>query len=174
MCIRTFSPCYPTQAGPIVPYTRNPDSAFPGGFHDFPGRLYPGLGRSPGGFPDLDPFRMQAPHQCAGAQGGNTDPPTLGHSITGPSCYDRYRQYHCCSLYQQTGEDPFPHPLRLVVDLFLWLQSQDIAIRARHIPGCLNVIADWLSQPNQPIMTEWSLHPQVVNQIFKLWGGPTS
>ena len=42
---------------------------------------------------------------------GNIGPPTLGHSITGPSCYDRYRQYHCCSLYQQTGEDPFPHPV---------------------------------------------------------------
>ena len=50
--------------------------------------------------------------------------------------------------------------LRLVVDLLLWLQSQDIAIRARHIPGCLNVIADRLSQPNQPITTEWSPHPR--------------
>ena len=36
--------------------------------------------------------------------------------------------------------------LRLVVDLFLWLQTQNIAIRARHIPGSLNVIADRLSQ----------------------------
>ena len=40
--------------------------------------------------------------------------------------------------------------LRLVVDLFLWLQTQDIAIRARHILGCLNVIAIHLSRPNQP------------------------
>ena len=36
--------------------------------------------------------------------------------------------------------------LRLVVDLFLWLQTQDITLRARHIPGCLSVIADRLSQ----------------------------
>ena len=49
--------------------------------------------------------------------------------------------------------------LRLVVDLFLWLQTQNRAIWARHILGCLNVIADQLSQPNQPITTEWSLHP---------------
>ena len=28
------------------------------------------------------------------------------------------------------------------MDLFLWLQSQDTAIWARHIPGYLNVIAD--------------------------------
>ena len=62
--------------------------------------------------------------------------------------------------------------LRLVVDLFLWFQTQDITLRARHIPGCLNVIADRLSRPNQPIMTEWSLHPEVVNLIFRLWGTP--
>ena len=50
------------------------------------------------------------PHHCARAHGSNIGPPTLGLSITGPSCYDRYRQYHCCSLYQQTGWNPFPHP----------------------------------------------------------------
>ena len=62
--------------------------------------------------------------------------------------------------------------LQLVVDLFLWLQTQDITLRARHIPGCLNVISDQLSLPNQPIMTEWRLHPEVVNLIFRLWGTP--
>ena len=38
--------------------------------------------------------------------------------------------------------------LRLVVDLFLWLQTQDITLRARHNTGCLNVIAEGLSRPN--------------------------
>ena len=51
-------------------------------------------------------FRTRAPHQCVGAQGGNICPPSLGYSITGPSCFDRYRQCHCCSLHQQTGWDP--------------------------------------------------------------------
>ena len=46
--------------------------------------------------------------------------------------------------------------LCLVVDLFVWLQTRDIAIWARHISGCLNVIhvADRLSWPNQPITSE--------------------
>ena len=44
--------------------------------------------------------------------------------------------------------------LCMVFDLFMWLQAQDIVLRARHIPGCLNVIADHLSPPNQPITTE--------------------
>ena len=62
--------------------------------------------------------------------------------------------------------------LRLVVDLFKWLQAQDIILRARHIPGCLNVIADRLSRPNQPISTEWSLHSEIVDRIFQFWGTP--
>ena len=62
--------------------------------------------------------------------------------------------------------------LRLVVDLILWLQTQDTAIWARHIPGCLNVIAVWLSRPNQPITTESSLHQEIVKQIFRMWGTP--
>ena len=65
-----------------------------------------------------------------------------------------------------------PTLLRLTVDLFLWLESQSIIVRARHIPGCLNVIADHLSRPNQPIPTEWSLHPEIVSRIFRVWGTP--
>ena len=62
--------------------------------------------------------------------------------------------------------------LRLTVELFLWLESQDIIVWARHIPGCLNMIADHLSRPNQPIPTEWSLHPEIVKRIFRVWGTP--
>ena len=36
----------------------------------------------------------------------------------------------------------------LLVDLFLWLQSQGIVLRARHFLGCLNVIADRLFRPD--------------------------
>ena len=60
--------------------------------------------------------------------------------------------------------------LLLVVDLFMWLQAQDIVLRARHIPGCLNVIADCLSRPNQPVSTEWSIHSDKFLTIFKFWG----
>ena len=67
--------------------------------------------------------------------------------------------------------------LCLVVDLFLWLQNQDIhvAIQARHILSCLNVIGleDHLPRLKQPITTEWSLHPEIVTRIFGTWGTPT-
>ena len=76
------------------------------------------------------------------------------------------------SYINKQGGTRFPTLLRLTVDLFLWLESQGIIVRARHIPGCLNVIADHLSCPNQPIPTEWSLHPEIVSRIFRVWGTP--
>ena len=74
----------------------------------------PRAGAPTWGFSDcgcMDPFRTRAPHQCTGAQGSNIGPPSLGYSITGPSCFDCYRQYHCCNLHQQTRWNPFPPPV---------------------------------------------------------------
>ena len=174
---RNCSPCYPTQAvaEPIVSHIRNPYLTFPGGVHHFHRRLKTGLGRSHGGFSDcgcMDPFRTRAPHQCTGAQGGNIGPQSLGNSITGPSCFDSADNTTVVAYINKQGGTHSHLLLRLVVDLFQWFQTQDITLRARHISGCLNVIADRLSRPSQPIMTEWSLHPEVVNLIFRLWGTP--
>ena len=58
------------------------------------------------------------------------------------------------------------------VDLFLWQHSQDIVLWARHIPGCLNVIADHLSRPFQSINIKWSLHPEIAALTFEFWGIP--
>ena len=76
------------------------------------------------------------------------------------------------SYINKQGGTRSPTLLRLAVDLFLWLESQGIIVQARHIPGCLNVIADHLSRPNQPIPTEWSLHPEIVSHIFRVCGTP--
>ena len=36
----------------------------------------------------------------------------------------------------------------------------------------MNVIADHLFRPNQPISTEWSLHSKIVSLFFVFWGTP--
>ena len=46
------------------------------------------------------------------------------------------------------------------------------SIKTRHIPGCVNVMADLLSRSNQVQSTEWSLHPQVFKQICQKWFTP--
>ena len=76
------------------------------------------------------------------------------------------------SYINKQGGTHSPTLIRLTVELLLWLEAQNIIVRARHIPGCLNVIADHLSRPNQPIPTEWSLRPEIVKRIFRLWGSP--
>ena len=172
-----LGPCQPTSAmaGPTFSYLRNPDPRISGGLYDFHGRLQSGLGRPHGGFQDfgyLDPYRPQAPHQLCGVQGGYLCPTALGSSASGPPGHDRHGQFDGSFIYQQAGGTRSPTLLLLTVDLFLWLESQSIVVRARHIPGCLNVIADHLSRLNQPIPTEWSLHPKILSRIFRVWGTP--
>ena len=148
--VRPAVPCQPTSAvaGPIFSNVRYPHPTFPGGIHHFHGRFYPGVGRPYGGFSNFrypDPSGSPAQYQLFGAQGGSFGPKPLGFSALGSPGF--------------------------VVDLFMWLQAQDIVLRARHIPGCLNVIiADRLSRPNQLILTEWSLNSEIV--ISQFWGTP--
>ena len=50
-----------------------------------------------------------------------------------------------------------------------WCHPYKITLKARHIPGCLKVMANLLSRSNQVQSTEWSLHPQVFKQICHKW-----
>ena len=47
----------------------------------------------------------------------------------------------------------------LLWKIMIWCHHYHIPLKARHIPGCLNVMADLLSRSNQVQSTEWSLHP---------------
>ena len=52
--------------------------------------------------------------------------------------------------------------------LLSWCHPRGIVLRARHIPGPLNAIADKLSH-KQVIQTEWSLSQQVFNLLCSRW-----
>ena len=60
----------------------------------------------------------------------------------------------------------------LIWRILAFTNSRRIQIRARHIPGSLNIIADSLSRRDKVIQTEWSLHQQIFNQICKVWHTP--
>ena len=53
-----------------------------------------------------------------------------------------------------------------------WCTRKQVTLRARHIPGRLNVIADKLSRLGQTIQTEWFLHPEVFQAICSRWYQP--
>ena len=56
--------------------------------------------------------------------------------------------------------------------ILTWCHLNNVTLRARHVPGSLNVIVDGLSRRNQIQSTEWSLSPQIFKQISKLWESP--
>ena len=56
--------------------------------------------------------------------------------------------------------------------ILTWCNLNNVTLRARHIPGSLNVIADGLTRRNKIQSTEWSLSPQVFKQISKIWESP--
>ena len=53
--------------------------------------------------------------------------------------------------------------------ILTWCSQRQVTLKARHIPGHLNVIADKLSRLGQTIQTEWSLLPEVFQQICNRW-----
>ena len=56
--------------------------------------------------------------------------------------------------------------------ILCWCTRKQVTLRACHIPGWLNVIADKLSRLGQTIQTEWSLHPEVFQAICCQWHQP--
>ena len=58
-------------------------------------------------------------------------------------------------------------------DLLLWCQEQNITLKAVHIKGSMNVMADLLSRDSHSVNTEWSLHPSVTQKLWISWFTPT-
>ena len=56
--------------------------------------------------------------------------------------------------------------------ILAWCHTHGVTLRARHVPGSLNVIADALSRKGQIQPTEWSLSPQVFQKVVRLWEYP--
>ncbi|XP_051959970.1 uncharacterized protein LOC127627568, partial [Xyrauchen texanus] len=62
-----------------------------------------------------------------------------------------------------------PYMSQLARRILLWSQQRLESLRATHIPGNLNVIADALSRQSLPA-GEWRLHPQSVQLIWDWFG----
>ena len=56
--------------------------------------------------------------------------------------------------------------------ILTWCSQRQVTLKARHIPGRLNVIADKLSRLNQTIQTEWSLLPDIFQRLCSKWHRP--
>ena len=56
--------------------------------------------------------------------------------------------------------------------ILTWCTRHQVTLKARHIPGQLNVVADKLSRLGQTIQTEWSLLQEVFQTICSRWHRP--
>ena len=56
--------------------------------------------------------------------------------------------------------------------ILTWCTQKQVTLKAQHIPGRLNVVADELSRLGQTIQTEWSLLPEVFQTICNRWNRP--
>ena len=60
----------------------------------------------------------------------------------------------------------------LLWKIMTWCHRYQRTLKARHIPGCLNVRADLLFRSNQVQSTEWSLYLQLFHHICQKWFTP--
>ncbi|XP_064107554.1 uncharacterized protein LOC135216312 [Macrobrachium nipponense] len=58
-------------------------------------------------------------------------------------------------------------------DLLLWAKERNITLLTHFIEGEKNVRADLLSRERQVLTTEGTLHHEVCNRLWELWGEPT-
>jgi ribonuclease HI len=76
-----------------------------------------------------------------------------------------------CYINSQGGTNS-PSLCDLAALLLLKLHSMHTEMKAAHIPGCRNVLADSLERAGQIISTEWTLHQEIFRQICSFWGLP--
>ncbi|VDI73954.1 Hypothetical predicted protein [Mytilus galloprovincialis] len=78
------------------------------------------------------------------------------------------------SYINKQGGTHSPELCYLTWDLYQWCIQNKVTIRAVHIPGKINLLADALSRgKNLFKMTEWTLNNMIVNMIFQRLGTPS-
>ena len=85
------------------------------------------------------------------------------HTQQGNSPEIRQCDSHCLS--QQNGGTHSETLCNLAVHNRKWCLERNIFIHAEHLPGKLNVRADWHSRHTQEDCSDWQLHPLIFQQL---------
>ena len=116
----------------------------------------------------------KATHKCPRIEGGLPGPSRLQGPVPEPNRASGDGQLNSTvvAYINKQGGTHSAEMCALLWKIMTWCHHHHITLKARHIPGCLNVMADLLSRSNQVQSTEWSLHPQVFKQICQKWFTP--
>ena len=113
----------------------------------------------------------KATHKRPRIEGGLPGPSKLQRPVPEPNSASCNGQLNSGSLHKQGGTHS-AKMCALLWKIMTWCHHYHVTLKARHISGCLNVMADLLSRSNLVQTTEWSLHPQVFKQICQKWFTP--
>ena len=114
----------------------------------------------------------KATHKCSRAEGGFSGPSKVQGPVSKPNTVSCYDNSTVVAYINKQGGTHSAEMCILLWKIMTWYHHYQITLKARHIPGCLNVMADLLSRSNQVRSTEWSLHPQVFKKICHKWFTP--
>ena len=114
----------------------------------------------------------KATHKCPGIEGGLPGPSRLQGPVPESNSVVATDNSTVVAYINKQGGTHSAEMCALLWKIMTWCHHYHITLKARHIPGCLNVMADLLSRSNQVQSTEWSLHPQVFKQICQKWFTP--
>ena len=84
----------------------------------------------------------KATYKCSRAEGSFSGPSKVQGPVSKPNSLGCYRQLNSSSLHKQTRRNPLGGDVRSPVEDYDLVPSLPDNIKSRHIPGCLNVMAD--------------------------------
>ena len=89
----------------------------------------------------------KATHKCSRVEGGLPGPSKFQGPVSEPNCASCNGQLNSGSLHKQGGTHS-AEMCAILWKIMTWCHRYHVTLKARHIPGCLNVMADLLSRSN--------------------------
>ena len=109
----------------------------------------------------------QAAHKLPGTKGSFPSFETVSRPLYRQDSSCSNRQHYGCVVHKQGGGMRLGPLCALLWRILTWCTRKQVTLKARHIPGRLNVVADKLSRLGQTIQTEWSLLQEVFQTICR-------
>ena len=116
--------------------------------------------------------RKQAAHKLSGTKSSLSSFERVPRPLYRQDSTCGNRQHYSSVLHKQGRRHEVGPLCALLWRILTWCTRKQVTLKARHIPGRLNVVADKLSRLGQTIQTEWSLLPEVFQIICSRWHWP--
>ena len=111
----------------------------------------------------------QTAYKLLGTKSSLSGSKRVPKAMHGKDGFSSNQQHYSSVLHQQRRRHEVGPT---VCPILTWCTGKQVTLKARHIPGRLNVVADKLSRLGQTIQTEWSLLPEVFQALCSRWHRP--